>query len=1059
MDFDSFRNLVHLFFTGTDEQRNEAEIVLNNIAESNFPFVLEYLNQIIFQYDQIFKLRAATILFSYVRHSAIIYTPEIISAFWNNFSSLFSIILIDPQSSERLKQTITHIISEILTYSINKLETNQILNSLISIFNQNLTILPYIITCLSDSLYGIENFSYFSIEDLLSLVQSDCSQLDRFNLLLSITIHAPDNEFINQNFMTILTSLEIIHLPRVFQLLSDFVERVPMFFEPHLEQFGGFLINIIQNGQNECRIQAILFTNEFCKYCSEFIKSNFEFTNNLILSLIITMSEIDDSPEWLEDINDRNPYAIAYDIFNDVTMKLNSKELLETIIQFFNKQITELSNWKLVYASLIAISCTSSYTLSNLIEDEDNTASREILIDLMQPVSSMLEQTDVHPRIRYASYQVINNFCTSMPSLFSLALFDTLFPILLEKIPFEENLLVKKAAIDSLSSFIKNTSMETLTTMYPSMLETLLGYITQCSDTESCVKLLFCLGLFIMGIGEFFDRLDDVANVLAQLFESTEDDVLKFNTVITFAMCLNKAKLTEQTLQMASDFLEILMNIRNDLFESEDMEKCHIATILLIQALGNNINDIEKLFESFLETANSEISFVVLHHYDTGIDVSCMKRIPSPQKGAKLFINEVQTVDVARALKTLSVLVKSVDEIPLNFLQECALSAANKLSRDIFIEILAEHAISLLMQVFRSSGENNEFKRQILSTVIETFITLHSSVILTPSYVNTIVINVSEMMHHAKEISWGNEESATILLKSTMMITERLFDALQKIVIKKKGDNSTEIEIDLPISMFQMCLANIPQLYHEILLYDRQNSINFFESELEQKIAAMFNDALMAKTAIEIWFTFVNNMTDLNRLSNIFDFLVQCINSNDFDLKQSIFICLHNSFKIIKVDQPIFDKFYNLFVELINGESLMTNATVSDCALGAFCSLVTSNHEFTNSKIDSHILLMNLPIESIEDISETVYSLFVHTVSKFPQWFFSEENFETVISHLIQAFECSSVSQQTKFNVLIIFKKIMQSNRAAWLKKLYEEMTPLQQKVIRMILSSISKPK
>ena len=215
----------------------------------------------------------------------------------------------------------------------------------------------------------------------------------------------------------------------------------------------------------------------------------------------------------------------------------------------------------------------------------------------------------------------------------------------------------------------------------------------------------------------------------------------------------------------------------------------------------------------------------------------------------------------------------------------------------------------------------------------------------------------------------------------------------------------------------------------------------------------------MSKTALEIWFTFVIKLSDINRISNIYDVIMPWIEEdNDYDLKQSIFVCLHNAFKLIKVDPQIFEKYYTMFIKLFEGESLMANVTVNDSALGAFCALVSSNLNYSNAEVDAEVLMNNLPIESIEDISETVYNLFLFFVANYPQWFLNEDNFPTTISHLVQAYECSSISEKSRNNVKLVFKKIMKSEKSVWLKDLYSEMTPLQQKCIKSILAAIAKP-
>lgn len=123
MDFESFRNSIELFCNGNDDQRIEAENALNSIPEKDFLTFLQYLDNIISDDTQTFKLRAATIMYSFIKHNRLFFQEDIFSNHCNILFQILPKVYNDQENTEVLKNIVSNIVSEILIYSINKINS------------------------------------------------------------------------------------------------------------------------------------------------------------------------------------------------------------------------------------------------------------------------------------------------------------------------------------------------------------------------------------------------------------------------------------------------------------------------------------------------------------------------------------------------------------------------------------------------------------------------------------------------------------------------------------------------------------------------------------------------------------------------------------------------------------------------------------------------------------------------------------------------------------------------------------------------------------------------
>ena len=114
----------------------------------------------------------------------------------------------------------------------------------------------------------------------------------------------------------------------------------------------------------------------------------------------------------------------------------------------------------------------------------------------------------------------------------------------------------------------------------------------------------------------------------------------------------------------------------------------------------------------------------------------------------------------------------------------------------------------------------------------------------------------------------------------------------------------------------------------------------------------------------------------------------------------------------------------------------MSNSSVNDCALGSFCSLYRTNFDILQSEECSvfNVLVESLPIEDIEEVTGTVYALFLDMFER-NQQLVNPENFGSFVSILTQISESKVVSNDVIQKVYSSFRKIMQCGLGQALKE------------------------
>ena len=1064
MDLNSFRELLKSFYSEGSEERQEAEEKIYSLSQENLPILLNFLIQILLVDDLISKKRSSALLYAQCRRNSLFLTSENLISFWPIFFDIFKQIILTKEIEEITKSLLVNTASEIVSFFLRENEdSSDICNSLILIIQENENSIPYIIQCISDILFNVPQNNGFNIDDLITLIQCEnASLLSRFNLLLATLIHDNENQILHDFFLPMLSSIDINNeLQIVFKYLSDFVELFPLFFKQHIEELATFLENILDESKpQETRMQCILFISTLTNYAADICRSNENFCTIVISKLIQTMAEIGDEIEWEnDDLNDKSPHKVAIDQFYFITENLNSDFLFQLIMKIYQEQL-QSDNWKNIYSAIIAIASTSSITLSLIIQDEDNDLSKQNLIEFMEPILILLDTEGLHPRLRFSCYQLINTFCQVMPLLFPSALFDELVPRLQQYVTTEENDLIRLASVDSLLNFIKYSGTDHLQSIYPEMLETLLSFISECPD-DTREKFLICLGSYAMGVGDLFsEHVIEVCSILTDLYQQCESGYshIKFTIIFTFSLCIRFTQLPEDLIPIATSFFEDLWQMRDLLYTDEDIDNFRFSIVILIESLNLNIAPYaEEILGTALQDINQDIDATIIRHNDKDIDLSFKKRIPSHIEGSKVYVDESRIKEISGNIDLISAIIKALGNECVPLFSTIYESIINFLNSQYFLEVPFTFALQVLSQMINISNDS-EFFSSFMTFLLEYFQIIIQSIAFTPSFIKdflSIVIECLQKIQGSDLISVENHQNFLILTTNLMF---HLFSQLLNNLNGKQQFSDDSLSETKLISSYKQCLSNFPILYHSLIQINKEQSFNYFCSQLEQKLIENFTQEIIMKTVIEIWFVFVSEMQDSERLSSIGESVFQWIGSSDDDFRQSLFISLHNAFKSTYLSPESCITYYQFLMQLIQSESLMINSTVNDCALGALSALVKTNFPLLEDEDGSifDILLESLPIEDIEDISESVYSLFLDELEKNFQETL-QEHFSNIISILIRIKESKVISNDLNARALFIFKKIMQCGFGPRLKEEYQILNPIHQKSIRQILRSFLK--
>ena len=154
--------------------------------------------------------------------------------------------------------------------------------------------------------------------------------------------------------------------------------------------------------------------------------------------------------------------STAFSFIDRLIEHMNIKFMLPILSEIVNGLIGNTIDWRYRYIGLLSISHVMSYV--------DDMAAVE---NTFPVIFSHLK--DPNPKIRYAAMNCVNEMCETFKPYFQTKYKDNVIPLLVEMLTVENVLRVQLEVLDTLHSFITNSTNEILANYVPDLLELSFG--------------------------------------------------------------------------------------------------------------------------------------------------------------------------------------------------------------------------------------------------------------------------------------------------------------------------------------------------------------------------------------------------------------------------------------------------------------------------------------------------------------------------------------------------------------------------------------------------------
>jgi len=1011
----AFRALIDSFFSCNHDEQSEAEVTIKYLCENELESFLSSVFEIICVDDVQLQTRAICLLYTQVKRNSNFFRLDIVGPFSSSFVPVFVDLLLKQSSSENSKNFLVSIMAELMIYYVREVHCCQLNLFCLQLLNENTMIAPHILHCISEVYYGYKDDCLFPFEVILFCIQELSFPFSsRTELYFSLCSHYPENDTLNSLFPQFLDAIPRAEIPLFYQLLSDFIEQNSSILMNNLDVFLDFIEKSVFSDLISARISSILFIAHFFKCVSDIIVQFESFLVSIFELLIRIIAEIDDSASWEVDNNDIQPYTIARQVFGEITHTINTSLIIISIKNFYKELSSQSSpKWEDLYSLIAAISEMSPSCLSLLLPNRDQTndySAEEIICSFTLPIIRLLENENLHPRLRMTIYEAIDSFCVTFAPVFQTETFSYFFPKIQIYIMNEMNPYVRIHSLKSLASFIKTLSYKELVTVFPEFFDGLLDYLFIAPEQDYSL-ILKCLGLYAMGIGsKFVDRIEIISQVLCEIYMNTNSNSIAFSVIEAFSYIYSHIHLCDSYVCVAQEFFTVLWNMRDEIYDPNQLDSCDLSIHLLIHSLGENVVSFaEMIYQSCISSISQSIDHVIVKRNEMSVDVSCLIRIKSHISNAKVYVNENQVKEITFSLSIINESIGSYKYIFGSRISEIFHSVLSCLKSDLCLDKMKNYGWLMLSSSISLAGEIG-MAHSILFEMLLVFKKEIDSQNSTPFLYRQMILHLDSIINETSHLF--DEGLAINLLDSLFYLCNNI---IRNNDSKYGKDNMEES------NKYKEVLQVAPVLFKSIFVEFKDHIGGYFESKLEPAIMDYIEYIISARFAVEVYFDYIIVVNDDNRFSKLFPLLACLDQSQDPDLYSLVFSKLHESFFRFPLNEASFGDYFQFLLRYINDNmDNIEDYLPFDIIISAFASLIKNNPTIAPMKEAIDIIFECLPIQEIDSTSDTPYSLIADIIEQY-DWINKREYFSLLSYHVLHVFDTGIITNDTKqrFNVYL----------------------------------------
>lgn len=417
----------------TDEVKKSALFSFQQYLEQNYLECLKTL--IVFaanNKNNDICMFSIVILFCQAKNGAPFLSEQILYNIWSLIEESSISILSNPFLKLQYKMMYANVLSFMASYSFHELGNPSISQFIISLLQQN----PSLGKCL-----------IFSISEMLSIHSSYCG-IEPTVIFEILYIGLKQNELFDESlrlFFAIVRVNETTELHQLFeqlflqihpeqikffiQLMTEFVQKSPSFFEPHLPLLLDKISLFVKLDISDVPQQCLTFLTAFCENKPGLFFSDKNYFQIIIQILIYGISTIQSSAEvsYEEDeitkFNNTSLSAIARDTVYAIS-KYFTEDFLCCYLEIFQEQFKPSTDWHILYAHLGFISEIEYSQICQLVKN-----NMEMFISLSGYLTQILQQPNTPPKLRTACFSAFFNILNEGAE-YSLELFNNNIPII-----------------------------------------------------------------------------------------------------------------------------------------------------------------------------------------------------------------------------------------------------------------------------------------------------------------------------------------------------------------------------------------------------------------------------------------------------------------------------------------------------------------------------------------------------------------------------------------------------------------------------------------------------